>query len=94
MAEEVTERSVSLLNVYLGLKPYVLLELDGESTGPGEDDWVLKIDMTYGGGIGGKNGAFSAMRVLLEENGFTVTPPDGFDPDADDPAEEEEATDG
>jgi hypothetical protein len=79
----VAASETQLIQRWLGVKPFALIELDGTITGPGEDDFEIKMEMTFGGGIG-KSGALGVLAQMLEENGWSTTAPDGFDPDADD----------
>jgi hypothetical protein len=75
-----------MINRWLGNKPFVLIELDaqrGENYEQDDNDYVITMDMTFGGGIG-RSGAFGVLAEMLEQNGWTTTAPDGFNPDAED----------
>lgn len=76
-------QEIELITKILGMKPFVVIELDGKSTGPGEDEYEIHMNATYGGGIG-TSGAMGVMAEMLEQNGWTCTAPEGFDPDAED----------
>lgn len=74
----------TIIQRWLGNRPFVLIELDAERTGPGEDDFEIKMDMTFGGGVS-KSGALGVLTTMLEQQeGFEVKVPEGFDPDAED----------
>jgi len=72
-----------IINAWLGAKPFVLVELDGRSTGDGEDDFEVIMQIKFGGGIG-TSGAMGVLAEVLEQRGWWCQAPDGFDPDAED----------
>lgn len=80
------EVTTEIIQRWLGMRPFVVIELDGE---PGdnydtdEDDVTITMAMTFGGGVT-RNGAMGIMATMLEQNGWQTTAPDGFDPDAED----------
>lgn len=77
------ESETEYINPWLGHRPFVLVELDGEITGPGEEDYTIEMIIKFGGGIG-TSGAMGVLSTVLEGQGWTVVPPEGFDPDVDD----------
>lgn len=57
-----------LKQVWLGMKPFVLLEVDAESTTFDEDDEPIEIglSMQFGGGMD-QDAAYDFMEMLLEQ---------------------------
>lgn len=43
--------SVEVKIAYLGLKPYILIEIDGMNDAPDDEDIVLQTSVTWGGGL-------------------------------------------
>ena len=77
--------TTEIIRRWLGTKPFVLIELDGNAGSNFDndpDDYTMTMDMTFGGGIGGANGALGVLAEMLEQQGWETTPPEGFDPDA------------